>query len=277
MSTAALEVGGNTPGLLLSASQVDRLASCEMRWLLDKTMPPGPESAKSEALLLGTLMHRLMGAWWQGRPWQQEWDTALAEEDGWEPGYEAPTVFNRAVKIMAAWVEVHGLTPPYPLVALELPFDLPVPGLKDVRIRAFIDGLVTVPADGTRPDDRRKDTLRLLEFKTMGRWGRETMVPWDPQLHLYLWAARQLFNADGAIFEAISTYDYKTGGAERRFKRIDLPYDERAVARTLDDVRTAAKRARLLLKTPALAVRNITKDCSWCPHFKQCLTPWETG
>lgn len=266
-----MEVGAQRPGLLLSASQINKFTQCEMRWLFSKTRPQ-ENLAKSDALRLGTLMHSLLGAWWQGRPWQDEYDRCLAEEPGWEPGYEPPDVYSRAVKIMAAWVEVHGLTPPYPLIALELPFDLPIPGVPGARIRGFLDGVVNVPSlDGIRTHDR----ARILEFKTMGRWGREDQVPWDPQLHVYLWAANQLFGADGVIFEAVSTYDYKQGGPERRFKRIELPYDERAVARTMDDVARVARRAKAVLQRPLLAVRSVGDQCKWCEHHIECLTPWE--
>lgn len=272
MSGMTLEVGDERPGLRLSASQISKFGRCEMQWLFDKTSEQTDERAKSEALLLGTLMHRLMGAWWQGRAWEDEFALSLAEETGWEEGYAPPKIYDRASKIMEAWVQVHGTKPPFTLIALELPFDLPVPGTKDVSIRGFIDGLVNVPAaSGVRVHD----TVRILEFKTMGRWGREDQVSWDPQLHLYLWAARRLFKADGVIFEAISTYDYKTGDPDRRFKRIEVEYDERMVARTLDDVRRVAKRAKAVLKNPGLAVRSVGDQCKWCDHFKTCLTPWD--
>lgn len=294
MSEATLEVGGGSPGLRLSASQIEKFTTCEQRWLYTKTVPPEERMfASTEALDLGNLMHRLMGAWWSGRNWKAEWLTALVEDLGEDVGYrlsasgnllerkggwEAPRYFLRAAPIMEAWTQVHGRSPakdPDPewsstsLVALEVPFDIPVPGT-DARVRGFIDGVVSTPVDKVRVHDQ----VRLLEFKTMGRWGREDRVPFDPQLNLYLYAAKQMFDVQGAVFEAISTYDYKQGGPERRFKRIELPYDQRLVDRTLDNIRRIAVRAAAVLEDPDLAVRNVGDSCHFCDFKQRCLTPW---
>lgn len=315
-ATVEVAAGGlDAPGLYLSASQITKFTTCEHKWLLSKTLPPEQRRfAGSDATDLGTLMHTLMGAWWSGRDWHAEWIAAVAEYVGvgiedvaymlqvpsahdpaWdevkphlsailerEAGWTSPKTFLRALAIMDAWVAVHGEHPskdPDPewsntdLVALELPFDLPIPGVPGARVRGFLDGLVSTPVDKIRTHD----TLRLLEFKTMGKWGRENQVPFDPQLNLYLWAARQLMgpSVEGAVFEAISTYDYKQGGPERRFKRIPLEYDQRKVAMQMDNVKKVARRAKALLKNPALAIRNIGDACTYCDFRRQCLTPWE--
>jgi hypothetical protein len=315
MSTAALEVGGSPAGLLyFSASQFDTLTTCEQRWLYNKTLPRG-NFASSDAMDLGTLIHTLEGAWWGGKDWRRVWlkeaaeymkvpqkDLAWRMTQGKAPrlveapkGWGVPTIFLRAKKIMEAWEEVHGVSPEQDealealdardlretlpglagaeLVALELPFDLPIPGVKDARVRGFMDGLVSIPApNGVRVHA----TTKILEFKTMGRWGKEDRVWFDPQLLLYLWAARQLFGVESAVFEAISTYDYKDGPATKRFKRIELPYDQRAIDRLVDDLQRQAKRARQILKNPGLAIRNVGEACTYCDHQQACLRPWET-
>lgn len=288
MSLASVEVGVGDPGagLYFSASSMQRFTDCEERWLRYHALSQDErqQSAPSEAMLLGTLMHTLLGAWWAGREWEWVWVSELDDEipDGAAyrlsdggiievPGWEAPRHFLRARKIMEAWVEVHGRQAPWPLVSLELPFDLPLPGVRGVRVKGYIDGLVRQGSAGGRDGD-----LMLLEFKTMGRWGKERRVSWDPQLHLYLWAAKQLFDVQGVVYEAISTYDYKTGPTERRFQRITLPYDERMVERAVSDVRRAAVRAKQLLSKPELAVRSVGERCDYCPFHRPCLTPWET-
>lgn len=296
MSTATLEVGANGSDLYFSASSIQRFTDCEMRWLLRHNQPPEAREreAKTEALDLGTLMHRLVGAWDQGRSWEHEHLAALHDDPWWEPGFDPPRAFDRALKIMAAWVEVHGPRPERLLDTVELPFDLPIPGVKGARIRGFLDGLRSVPIDGNRTHDLR----RIVEYKTMGRWGREGRVAWDPQLGIYLWAASQLVDVDGVEFEAISTYDYKQGGPERRFKhivlaksvpeyrrtpaadgvpeRIEIPLDWRTVERTVEDMKRVARRARQVLGNPGLAVRSVGEGCTYCEHHTECLTPWET-
>ncbi len=297
MSEMALEVvgSGSRPPLLLSVSQMEKFTSCEERWLRTKTSPRR-NFASTEAMDLGTLMHRLMGAWWSGRNWKAEWLAALVEEVGEKAGYaltragniverpggwRAPNHFLRARPIMEAWVEVHGKAPAKDpdkawsstsLIGLEIPFDIPVPDV-DARVRGFIDGVVSTPVDKVRVHDQ----IRLLEFKTMGKWGREDRVPFDPQLNIYLHAAKQMFDVQGAVFEAISTYDYKQGGPERRFKRIELEYDQRLVDRTMDNVRRIAVRAQQVLDNPDLAVRNVGDACTYCDFKRECLTPWEVA
>jgi CRISPR/Cas system-associated exonuclease Cas4 (RecB family) len=299
MAGAVVEVGGDPPGLRLSVSQIQKFTSCENKWYLQKVTPADDRNfASSDAMDLGTLMHTLLGAWYSAQPWELAWIAAAIEAVGeteiaWrvnargrlvdtKKGWEVPVIFLRAKKIMERWVEVHGFTPKddpdtevpiagSTIVATELPFDLPVPGVKDARIRGFIDGLISTPVDGIRVHDR----TRLLEFKTMGRWGRENQVPFDLQLNVYLWAARQMFQVDGAIFEAVSTYDYKTGGPEQSFKRIPLDFDQRLVDRTMQDVAAAARRMKAVLKNPGLIVRSVGEACTYCDFRKACLTPWE--
>lgn len=287
-ATGIVEVTGAAGTLYLSASGLDRFSSCEMKWLLRQTEPPEHRDrlGKTDALDLGTLMHRLLGAWDTGRSWEREHLAALHDEPFWEPGFDPPVVFDRAKKIMEAWIEVRGERPERLLDATELPFDLPVPGVRGARVRGFFDGLRSIPVDGNRTHDLR----RIVEYKTMGRWGRQDRVAWDPQLGLYLWAASQLFDVDGVEFEAVSTYDYKQGGPERRFKhivlaksvtepvrtdtRIEILLDWRMVERTVDDMKRVARRARQVLANPGLAVRSVGDQCSYCEHHRTCLTPW---
>lgn len=314
MPTATLEVGvgGESSDLYFSVSQITKFTSCEERWLRTKTTPREEQHfAKSDALDLGTLVHTLKAAWWSGKPWREAWVAAAIEAVGavdiaWkvargklvelDKGWQVPTVFHRAIPIMEAWDRVHGVTPakdsnPHgvspdgehvdlsnlSLVATEMPFDLPIPGVPGTRIRGFLDGIVSQQVD----DVRVHDVPWLVEEKTMGRWGRENQVAWDPQLHVYGWAARQMLGVRGAIFEAISTYDYKTPegkGPEavdgKRFKRIALVFDDRQIERTMENVRRVARRAKQLIKNPGLAVRNAGDACTYCDFRRECLTPW---
>jgi hypothetical protein len=316
MASATLEVGDpESPGagLRLSVSQVTKFTTCENRWLLSRTLPKDQQRfIRSDALILGTLMHSLLAAWRSGRRWQDAWIAAVIEEVGdadvgykvvkgkivEKPGWDAPKVFLRAIPIMEAWVRVHGPNPAKDpvneavaldgtavnlagavMTGVEVPFEFEIPGVKDAVIRGFIDALISVPAaDGIRVHD----TNLVVEDKTMGKWGRENQVPFDLQLNVYLKAARQMFKVEGAVFEAVSTYAYKPEegkGPEsvdgKRFKRLYLPYDQRLVDRTMDDVAKVARRMRSLLKNPGLAIRNVGDACTYCDFRKTCLTPWE--
>lgn len=257
--------------IYLSATSIGKLTGCENKFVLSKTTRSAEESVKSVPLLLGTLMHRLLGAWYAGRSWRDELHAALDEDPHWEEGFEEDEYYLRARDIMIDWETMHGASSPWPVLALELPFDLPVPGVSGVRVRGFLDGVIAQPID----DNRTHDIIKVLEFKTMGRWGREDQVPDDPQLHLYMWASRQMFPVQGAVFEAISTYKYKEPSPAKRFKRIDLPYDERKVDMAVNNLVLVARRAKQLLAKPELAIRNVGGECSWCDYKRECLRPWE--
>lgn len=264
--------------LYLSASQIGRLTTCENQWVLGKIAPEksteGP--VKSVPLLLGTLMHRLLGAWDTGRPWRDEWNEALQDDPFWEEGFEPDEYYQRAWDIMLDWETKNGPRPAVLALALELPFDLPVPGVPGVRIRGFMDGLRAVPnvlADGTEDPNRTHDHLRIIEYKTMGRWGRERWVPYDPQLWTYLWALDHLVPVAGVDFEAVSTYAYKEPTPEKRFKRIELEWDDDQIARIVGDLQTAGRRALELLEDPSRANKNIGDNCNWCAFQDACLRP----
>lgn len=262
--------------IYLSATSAARAANCEMQYVLEKVRRPevGGEVAKSAALLLGSLVHLLLAAWYQGRDWKEAWLQALEDDPWWEPGFGWDVIYDRAAAIMEDWVAKHGEKPDVTMLAVELPFDIEVPGVAGVRVRGFLDGVVAEAVD----DNRTHDKLSVLEFKTMGRWGRERLVPHDPQLLLYLWAARQMFPVTAARFDAVSTYKYKDPSPEKRFKRLVLEHDQRKEDRMLADLQKVARRVKQLHKNPDLAIRNVGMDTchkfGGCDHMARCLEPW---
>lgn len=263
--------------LHLSITQLGRLTRCEMQWVFDRlARDAGDEkrTAKTVPLLLGTLLHRLMGAWDTGRDWRIEWHQALLEDPTYEPGFEPEEYFTRAWSIMEDWEQKFGDTPADRLVAIELPFDVEVPGVPGVRIRGFMDGLRATPAtleDGTPDPNRTHDLVRLVEYKSMGRWGREDLVPFDLQLWAYLWILSRILQPTGAQFVAISTYPYKEPSPEKRFKVIELEYQQHMVDLAVEQIRKLAKRAVQVRRRPELAVKNIGEACRYCEHKLQCL------
>lgn len=272
MSSVEVVVEGENGLLYLSAGQVRRFTECENRWLLDKLQDPGLKvpTGQSEAMALGSLIHRLHQAWAARVDWEQEWLRASDEEAG--SGFEAPKYFHRAHRIIEKWVEVHGTEPEHPLIAAELPFDLPVPGIQDVWVRGYIDEVVAKKVG----KDPRNDDLRAVELKTMGKWGRERQVQWAGDTWLYLWAIRQIMKVSGLTFEAISTFDYKDSDENpaRHFRRIEVEWNPEAAELHLDNIRRVANRARQLLHYPNRAVKSVGDQCSWCTHRAACLEPW---
>ena len=267
--------------IYLSASGMDRFA-CENKWILDqfsRTEEEEPAPAAEDDgwveveespdyFRLGTLWHRLTASWRAGKSWTAEWEAALAEEPGFSASMSEPRVFSKAYDLMARYVAFYG-EPPFPIIANELPFDLAVPGVSGVRVHGFLDG---VGDAGTR----KKPKLWAWEDKTMGRWGKDKTAATSTQNLLYLWAVRHLFGqVEGLIFDAVSTYDYKNPEPGQPFRRIEVPYDERAEARLVDDLQRVAKRAKILVQKPQLAVRAVGDACNWCPFTVECLTPWE--
>lgn len=258
----------------LSATQIGRLTSCEMKWVLGKTSE-APAQEKSVPLQLGTLLHRLVGAWYLGKDWHSEYMLARSEwqldqldqaYDEWEP--VLPEYFSRAEDILEDWVRFYGPEPEVPALAVELPFNLQVPGVPGVRVRGFMDGVLGLPVD----DNRTHDRIRVLELKSMGRWGREKLVPDDPQLWLYLWALDHLVPVEGVRFDAISTYAYKEPSPEKRFKRIDLEWSQAKVDDSVVNLQKVARRALELLEDPESAIKNISDaSCTWCDFRTQCL------
>lgn len=275
---AAAEGAGSDTGtgpLVLSASQLNRFATCETAWLLDRQHPRDEGGPKPDYFLVGEGVHRCIQAWAVGRPWQPALDAALAEADPhWTADFEPPEWYAKVATIMEAWVRDRGAAPDTPWVAVELPFDLEIPGAGGARIRGFLDGMRRVPGPDANPNH---DTRRVVEIKTMGRWGRERRAPFASDTWLYLWAARSLIpGVTGLDFEAISTYPSKSADYER-LRPLAIEYDPRFEARMLEDLRRTAKRASAIVKNPALAVRSVGEACDRCAHQQRCLRPWEVS
>lgn len=262
--------------LVLSAGQLNTFGTCEMQWLLNRSRPERDDEpgSRPDYFKLGDAVHAGIQAWGLGTDIAAA--LALVFEEA-EPGFdldewEAPAWFKTAQTIMDAWVAEHGPKSPVPWVAVELPFDVEIPGTRGVRIRGWIDGLKRLPGPDRNPNH---DTFRVVEIKTMGRWGRERRVPFANDTWLYLWAVRLLVpRLTGLDFEAISTYPSKAADYER-LRPTSVEWDERHAERMLNDLRRTAKRATAIVKNPALAVRSVGEACDRCPHQVPCLRPWE--
>lgn len=239
-----------------------RLTACERKWHLTRELGE-PDGPKSSALQLGTLMHALIQEHMLRRPWRDEWAKRLADEPGWDETWEPPALFNTAEWLMQRYEKVYAKDP-LTTITVEVPFDLPLPGMPEVRVRGYIDGLAYGP-----------DGLVLAEIKTMGKWAKADRAVWEPQVPTYLWAAHQMgLEVKGAVFRAVYTYRYR--GKEERpaadsFRDVWVPYDQAQIDAVLDDYRRAARRGQHLIDHPEDAVRNVGEGCNYCPHKRGCV------
>lgn len=253
------------PGpLLLSVSGLGRLTHCERKFLANRDVED--DGSRGFAAMLGTLIHQLAQEHLFRRDWVREWERQLMAEPFWTPEYEPPALFAKAHWLMERYETVYAQDP-LTGISAEVPFDLPLPGMEDVRIRGYIDGLASGPSG-----------LVLLELKSMGRWGKAERAGWEPQCHTYLWAARQLgLPVTGCIFRAIYTghkHDAeKPVAAHKSFRDVWVPYDQHQIDLVLDDYRRAARRANHIIAHPEDAVRNVGEGCTYCPFKFGCILP----
>lgn len=266
---AASKSDDNT--LWLSATGFGRFSRCEVRWLRHHT-DGRQDEPPTAPMLLGTLVHRLVGAWWKAGDWGPELAAALAEWGASLPGragldaddFEPPAYFRQATTIAQNYAAVYaGEREEWTDTWLEQAFE--VPFYKGVGLRGYIDA-VHVNRDGE---------TWLREIKTMKSWQRMKQVPFDPQLHLYMRAWQQLTGSTpaGIIFDAISTYEYKTKRcAQDSFRQVVVPYDAPQVSNVMGAYVAMAHRVEGLL-AGAQPVKALSDNCTWCPHYVGCAVP----
>lgn len=221
------------------------------------------EGPRSDALILGSVYHKLVQAWRQGGDVEAAYQEALVEDDVLLE-FEEPEPYLRARSLAAGYAaEYHD--DGYVTVETELPFDLALdPANPGVRVRGYLDGLLKKGAG-----------YWVHELKTMGRWNRMDSIAFEPQPQTYLWAARQLgYDVAGVVWDGASTYRYKGGVGAHCFRRTLLLADQGLLDWTLANYRRAAARVAAIVKDPELAVRSVGEACTkWgrpCPAMALC-------
>lgn len=255
--------------LHLSASGYARLVKCETRWLRQHREEDVSPRASEGPMFLGTLTHLLVQAFWEGKAWSDVLAAELSNVVGWEPGYQEPEAFTRAAWIMSRYAEHYGpMLPEWEHVATEVPFDLPFNAVKGASVKGFIDLILR---------NRKTGALWVREIKTMGKWDRCNLVPFDPQLWLYLHGARKTgYPVIGAQFDAIYTYQYRgkvARPASDSFRQIDIADDGPQLRRILAEYEVAASRARLLVDGVLRPTKALSDACTYCQFYEGCATP----
>ena len=278
-------VAEDSADLWLSASGFGRFSRCEVQWLRHHTEPSVEEP--TAPMVLGTLVHRLLGAWWTGTGNQfavadeynaaiEDWIQSLPEDARAQVDrHMLPSYFERATTIVDRYANMYmGDRKRFGRTQLEIPFELPfrLPFCsgKRVGIRGYIDAAHT--------KGRGKGKVWLREFKTMASWQRMRRVAFDPQPFLYMYAWTQMTGKapEGIIFDGISTYEYKTKQpVEKSFQQVVLPYDKDQIDNVMGAYAAMADRAIGLLGG-AVPVKALSDDCLWCPYRIGCVIPEHT-
>lgn len=213
-----------------SYSQLNDFTSCEQKWAYRSIGGYKPRT-QGRALSLGTLLHRLIDAWWS----TPDLDGAAVEDivAGFvveHDGRVDPTVLI-AVVDDATWLAQRYFRHyakdrgRFKVLASELELTVPLPKppgdyygrpWPDYGLKMIVDQIVREPDLGAQV---------LVERKTMSNWRDEKMLVCDPQISTYLWGLRES-GRDVAygLFDAIRTYRWTSKKDERptheSFRRI---------------------------------------------------------
>lgn len=289
------------PANLTSYSELSTLAHCEMQWHLRYREKIRGE--QTPAQVLGTLMHTLTSAFWEGAPWRQMLAMIIADTNGGDPELVRPELVTEEPYALAYWLmeryERHYRDLEVEVCASELDLRAKIPGTKQVH-QAIIDQIWSMP-DGT---------MWMVERKTYKRRDMLNLIPVLPQLTLNLWVARENgYPVTGIVFDGIYTQrwklekptlaelerdlshnEYPTGKMRReRAKELqaahpgverpdsesfDLEWLDRTdehVASAIEDVRAGVRR-REALRRGSKPMRNISTFCRGCSAQSVCFS-----
>jgi hypothetical protein len=256
----------------VSFSEANTLSACEMKWhyryVLDRD-----EGTKGKALSIGSLYHAgadaITRTRFVSRAHGYDVVTALAEEEGIDPQGEA---VETVLWLLDRYFVVYGDEPYGEYVGEErCELDLSVlPGnvsdpARDVTLVGIIDGLKT-DEDGH---------VWLVERKTSGRpTDAMALAEISPQVTLYDVLAREVLGIEpyGIIVEVANTYRWKKErepGESFSRRYFDRTEEQRALA--LDWIYTILDRRYALITGAERPIRNVGRDCLYCPFRMECL------
>lgn len=265
-----------------SFSELSTLARCEKQWEFKYLLREKRDA--SNAMFLGTLLHRMAGAWWEGEQWRVELWNAACEFMGvdlkdttatcplTDEGYRE--LLQAEPWVTAKWVmeryEEHYASAQDRLkvVGAELYAEALMPGTKTL-IGGYFDQLV-MDEDGD---------FWLVERKSMKDWKRLDLVTVDPQLTLYAWLLREIgVPIKGIFFDAIRTYRWKRDfhPTTDSFQWLPLVREDVQIDAALEDAKAGIQR-RAMLRAGLPPMRNVTKDCGWCDFQPECFEQMSFG
>lgn len=229
------------------------------------------DTEPSKAMAKGLFIHRLLAAWWSGKPWQreaqaqvQEWRDAHPRVDEWtgEVGHEPEPEWMADMcwlmeRYAAHYVNDRQL---YEVAFVEEEFKVKLPGRYGWLVGRLDMGLVD--QDGR---------LWIVDWKSMADWDSLEAYVWAPQFSLYWHIAEQMgMEPWGVLLDALRTYRWKNPRPlQDSFRRRWLDRSPEQVAKAVDEVTASMVRGRDILRG-AYPIRNVDRHCGWCPYREPC-------
>lgn len=247
--------------IALSYTELSTLSACEKRWKLTYDATDRESYPATPQMELGTELHNLLNLWW---------------------GHGSPDFRIEGTSETAAWLmdrydEHYMGKSGLQMLETNVPFAVKAFG---VWLFGWFDGLLL---------DENGD-LWIAELKSMGDWSRMHQLPIDKQISLYIYAARRSgLDVQGVMFDALLTTHWKTGpdevyksgprkGQPKEYHPAADSFRREWVVRTVEEMEefeeelTSAMARRGDLRYNIYApVRNVGRNCSWCPVMPQCM------
>lgn len=262
----------NQPSLTrphISFTSLSMLAQCERKWAFKYR--DGLELTPTPAMSKGSLFHRLWRSWWETGDWENE---ARYAADEWAAAISS----EEMVTEIPAWMsDMHWLMERYAaryasqrntveVVGAEVPFMLRLPG-KYGWLHGYFDAIFRI-----------EDRIWITELKTMGDWDSLESYAWDPQVTLYYWAAQEMgYEPWGILLDAARTYRWKQPrSVEDSFQQRWMDRNDEHLQMALRDAVAGLERARGLLRG-ADPLRNVSRDCNYCPFRDPCRAEMAFG
>jgi PD-(D/E)XK nuclease superfamily protein len=246
----------------ISHSSLAMLTACERQWAFkyrDKL-----EAPPTSAMRKGSIFHRLWRAHWEDRDWRDE---ARAVGEEWLAEYPDATAWpdelDDMIWLMGRYEAHYGHATGangWTVEGTEVPFRVKLPGRYGWLV-GYYDMLLRDP----------QGRLWIVELKTMGDWERLEAYCWDPQISLYYWVAReQGLHPWGILLDAARTYRWKSERAlAESFERRWLDRSETHLDMAIQEAVAGLVRAKALLRGE-WPLRNVKRDCGWCPYNVPC-------
>ena len=232
----------------MSFSEMATLSHCEKKWKLIYDAKDRPDNDPTDAMELGSEMHRLLGNWWMKQ------DASYLD-----------TLYDDARWLMERYHEHYMGSGMLQMEALEVPFAVKAFG---TWLFGWMDGLVR---------DFSTGDLWIAEFKTMGNWTKLHQLPKDKQVTLYIYAARRMgLPVKGVMYDAIRTYRWTGKNADQHapaesFQRIWVERTDEEIAEFIEEVQSTLARKSDLFMNLYSPIRNVGQGCSWCPCMPECF------
>jgi PD-(D/E)XK nuclease superfamily protein len=243
----------------MSYSSATTLGACEKKYHYRYIQRRSEEP--TSAMSKGSLFHRGARAWWTGGSWEAEVKASAEEWVATNPEAMAlPDWISDAGWLLERYAARYETErDQMEVVGTEVPFRLRLPG-RYAWLVGSMDMVVRIAG-----------RTWVVEIKTMSDWDRLEAYCWDPQLSLYYWAATELDMAPwGILLEGARTYRWKNPRpVEESFQRRWLDRSPDHIAEALADADAVLTRSRDLANG-ARPMRNVSRDCNWCPYREPC-------